>query len=44
MSYKKAHLIAGKTEVKGMTKKQILQYCGRLGAIARWRPRQYKKR
>jgi hypothetical protein len=34
-SYKKAHAIAGKAETKGMSKKSILKYSGRLGAIAR---------
>ena len=36
--YKKAHKKALKVEHKGMTKRQIAKYSGRLGAIARWYP------
>lgn len=38
LHYKKAHKMALKAEHKGLTKKQIQQYEGKLGSIARWKP------
>jgi hypothetical protein len=37
-TYKQAHKRALKAEHKGMTKRQIFKYEGKLGAIARWHP------
>jgi hypothetical protein len=39
LSYKKAHKEALKVEHKGLTKKQIRIYEGKLGSIARWHPK-----
>jgi hypothetical protein len=39
LPYKKAHKLATKVEHKGLTRKQIRIYEGKLGAIARWHPK-----
>ena len=41
--WKQAHKKALKVEHKGMTKRQIAKYSGRLGAIARWYPVKRRK-
>jgi Mn-dependent DtxR family transcriptional regulator len=41
MTYKEAHRKALEAEHKGLTRKQIARYEGKLGAIARWKP--YKR-
>jgi len=41
MTYKQAHKKALEAEHKGLTRKQIACYEGKLGAIARWKP--YKR-
>jgi len=38
LPYKKAHKLATKAEHKGLTKRQIFIYEGKLGSIARWHP------
>jgi hypothetical protein len=39
LPYKLAHKLATKHEHKGLTRKQISIYEGKLGSIARWHPR-----
>lgn len=39
LSYRKAHKRALKVEHKGLSKRQIWVYEGKLGSIARWHPR-----
>jgi hypothetical protein len=39
LPYKKAHKLATKAEHKGLTRRQIFIYEGKLGSIARWHPR-----
>jgi len=43
LSYRQAHRRALKEEHRGMTKKQIAEYEGTLGAVARWYPRKRKR-
>ena len=38
LSYRKAHRKALKSEHKGLSKKQIAIYEGKLGSVARWKP------
>jgi len=38
MSYRKAHRRALKSEHKGLTRKQVAIYEGKLGSVAHWTP------
>jgi len=38
MSYRRAHRKALKSEHRGLSKKQIATYEGKLGSVARWKP------
>ena len=44
MNYRDAHQVAGRKEVRGLTKHQVFVYSGRLGAVARWHPWHPRKR
>jgi len=43
LPYRKAHELATEEEHKGLTKRQIAVYEGKLGSIARWHPRKRKR-
>jgi hypothetical protein len=39
LPYRKAHRLALESEHKGLGKRQIAMYEGKLGSIARWKPK-----